>query len=153
MKKKIIFAFIIFLVISPSVEALEWWPWSKLKEQEKKIESLEKKIEFLKKEQEIKIKEKDAENKRLEDKIKRSNEIDVQTNDGKNKGKNNDRGLVQWFIIPIFLILVGLLCFVFWPLKTKATPVSPNKNKCPRCGWEHDPGDTVCKNPNCRTQF
>ena len=25
--------------------------------------------------------------------------------------------------------------------------------KCPRCGLWHDPNDTVCKNPNCRTQF
>ena len=25
--------------------------------------------------------------------------------------------------------------------------------KCPRCGQEHDPGDTICKNPNCKTQF
>ncbi len=25
--------------------------------------------------------------------------------------------------------------------------------KCPRCGQEHAPGDTICKNPNCKTQF
>ena len=40
------------------------------------------------------------------------------------------------------------------------TPKSPfasagpgARPKCPRCGWEHDPGDTICKNPACKTQF
>lgn len=35
----------------------------------------------------------------------------------------------------------------------KQTEVDSNLPKCPRCGQEHDPTDTVCKNPNCKTQF
>ena len=58
--------------------------------------------------------------------------------------------------LSIVLVIVGIICLVFWPRKpVQAVPsrLAADKNKCPRCGWEHDPGDTVCKNPNCKTQF
>ena len=35
------------------------------------------------------------------------------------------------------------------PIESRAS----SRPKCPRCGQEYDSGDTVCKNPNCKTQF
>lgn len=52
-------------------------------------------------------------------------------------------------------IIFAVLGLIFWPRKAVST-VSENASdrpKCPCCGWEHDPGDTVCKNPACKTQF
>ena len=58
--------------------------------------------------------------------------------------------------LSIGLVIIGIICLVFWPRKpvqAVSSRVSADENKCPRCGWEHDPGDAVCKNPKCRTQF
>jgi len=69
---------------------------------------------------------------------------------------NVKANVALWITIPVVLVVCGILCLVFWPRKpmqTAQNPVSPVNNKCPRCGWEHDPDDTVCKNPKCKTQF
>ena len=61
-----------------------------------------------------------------------------------------------WITIPIVMVICGILCLAFWPRRSKAATTNSTRadqHKCPRCGWEHDPGDTVCKNPNCKTQF
>ena len=61
-----------------------------------------------------------------------------------------------WITIPIVMVVCGILCLAFWPKRSKSLPPNPalsDKLKCPRCGWEHAPGDTVCKNPKCKTQF
>jgi hypothetical protein len=60
-----------------------------------------------------------------------------------------------WLIIPISAAILFVLGFFFWPRKTVsalAVDVS-GLPKCPRCGREHDPADTICKNPACKTQF
>ena len=76
--------------------------------------------------------------------------------DTKVKGTDRNANIALWISLSIVLSVCGILCLVFWPRKSKAASLNPtlsDKPKCPRCGWEHDPGATVCKNPNCKTQF
>lgn len=55
----------------------------------------------------------------------------------------------------IAAIIFAVLGLFFWPRKSISTASgnASGRPKCPRCGWEHDPGDTICKNPACKTQF
>lgn len=72
------------------------------------------------------------------------------------KGTNRNANIALWISLSIVLSVSGVLILVVWPRKSRTASLSPtlsDKHKCPRCGWEHDPGDTVCKNPNCKTQF
>lgn len=64
--------------------------------------------------------------------------------------------LALWIGLTTLLSVGGFLGFVFLPRKVKSTSTNrelSSQRKCPRCGWEHGPGDKVCKNPNCKTQF
>ena len=78
-----------------------------------------------------------------------------------NIGRKGDKtdikaNVALWTTILIVMVICGILCLAFWPRKSKLPTVNPaqlEQHKCPRCGWEHDLGDTVCKNPNCKTQF
>ena len=78
-----------------------------------------------------------------------------------NIGRKGDKADIKanvalWISVPIVMVICSVVCLVFWPKKTRAVTINSGRtdnNICPRCGWEHDPGDTVCKNPNCRTQF
>ena len=61
-----------------------------------------------------------------------------------------------WLLLLIVFVIVAILAFAFWPRRRLASELPPGSGlqpKCPRCGWEHDPGDTVCKNPACKTHF
>lgn len=61
-----------------------------------------------------------------------------------------------WLLLLIVFVIVAILAFAFWPrrrLESVLTSDSGLQPKCPRCGWEHDPGDTVCKNPACKMHF
>jgi hypothetical protein len=74
------------------------------------------------------------------------------------KGDKTDikANVALWITIPIVIVICSILCFAFWPRKSRAASLSPtlsDQHKCPRCGWEHGPNDTVCRNPNCKTQF
>lgn len=74
------------------------------------------------------------------------------------KGDKTDikANVALWITIPIVMVICGVLGLAFWPRRSKTgakSVVPANQNKCPRCGWEHDLGDTVCKNPACKTQF
>ena len=63
---------------------------------------------------------------------------------------------VKILLATIVAIILAVLGFAFWPRKTvspSSSADSSDRPTCPRCGWEHDPKDTVCKNPNCKTQF
>lgn len=62
-------------------------------------------------------------------------------------------GLVLLFVA---LSIVGFGGWLFFPRKVDCSPSdlsASGRPKCPRCGWEHDPSDTICKNPDCKTQF
>lgn len=77
---------------------------------------------------------------------------------GDQKGDQTDikANVALWITIPIVMVICSILCLTFWPRKSRVASLSltlSDKHKCPRCGWKHDPGDTVCKNPNCKTQF
>lgn len=61
-----------------------------------------------------------------------------------------------WLLLLIVVVIVAILAFAFWPrrrLESVLTSDSGLRPKCPRCGWEHDPGDAVCKNPACKMHF
>ena len=61
-----------------------------------------------------------------------------------------------WLLLLIAFVIVAILAFAFWPRKRLEPGLSSSSGlhpKCPRCGWEHDPSDTVCKNPACKTHF
>lgn len=61
-----------------------------------------------------------------------------------------------WLLLLIVFVIVAILAFAFWPRRRFASDLPSGSGlqpKCPRCGWEHDPGDTVCKNPACKTHF
>lgn len=84
------------------------------------------------------VNEKQRENERLREKLKAAE-----------TGKQR-YGLVLLFL---GLSIVGFGGWLFFPRKA-SPPIAPvGRPKCPRCGWEHDPGDTICKNPACKTQF
>lgn len=67
------------------------------------------------------------------------------------------RGSVaRWVLLLTAVVVCVILCFMFWPRKSNSGTVrhaSSDKSRCPRCGWEHGPNDTICRNPNCKTQF
>lgn len=75
------------------------------------------------------------------------------------KVKDQEPKVPFWTKLLLFAVaavILAVLGFAFWPRKTvspSASAESSDRPKCPRCGWEHDPKDTVCKNPNCKTQF
>lgn len=46
------------------------------------------------------------------------------------------------------LLIIG---FIFMLKKTPRGTISNDITRCPRCGWEHGPDETVCK--NCKTHF
>jgi hypothetical protein len=78
------------------------------------------------------------------------------TNREQIEGTDRNANIALWISLSIVLSVLGVLCLVFWPRKSKVASPNPtlsDRHKCPRCGWEHDPDDTVCRNPNCRTQF
>lgn len=75
----------------------------------------------------------------------------------------NERLKARWFWPWILLSFVvgGVSGFVVYrvacqpqvPNVAIPTHLDADLPKCPRCGLGHDPSDTVCKNPNCRTRF
>lgn len=79
--------------------------------------------------------------------LSRANQTAV---DGNAKGN-----LALWILLPVAALVLLFAVFFFWPRKRdgqSSTPLEPgSRPKCPRCGWEHDPGDTACKNPACKT--
>ena len=72
-------------------------------------------------------------------------------------GGNRKGNLALWILLPVAAIVLLFAGFFFWPRNRggqTATAIDPGtRPKCPRCGLEHDPGDTVCKNPACKLQF
>ena len=64
--------------------------------------------------------------------------------------------IALWVGIPVVVLLLAGVVFLFLPtpfLSSTGQQDGSGRPKCPCCGWEHDPGDTVCKNPACKTQF
>lgn len=119
----------------------------------------------------------EVENQLLSDSIKRQtdkiNELVAGLNDVRRKldSKSKDIkklpleggpyppiGLVAlWILLPIVLLLLLVGGYLFWPHhETGQTLASQSKSglpKCPCCGWEHDPSESVCRNPRCKTHF
>lgn len=51
----------------------------------------------------------------------------------------------------IAILLIGGFVFMVRPIKRAPAKMSNDSLHCPRCGWEHRPEETVCK--NCKTHF
>ena len=71
------------------------------------------------------------------------------------KAKRSWPWIVLAFVVGcLSVFLLSLICIRSPKSNVTASPHLGNGlPKCPRCGMEHDPGDTVCKNPKCKTQF
>ncbi len=130
------------------IKALEISVKKDLEEQNKRISELEKKVDDLSKKLAALDKwshEKwDKGGEELEKANKKTEKVD----------KKSSYSL--WLLVPVTIVILAVVVFAFWPRKTvspSAVAESSDRPKCPRCGWEHDPKDTVCKNPNCKTQF
>lgn len=80
----------------------------------------------------------------------------IQTTDTKADKVGKRWMIALWVGIPLLVLVLLGVGFLFVPTSSRSGISSREgggRPKCPRCGWEHDPGDTVCKNPACKTQF
>ena len=143
MRIPICFLVILLILYGPFASA-SWWGGSSKTEEESEREKSELEIKALEQD----IEEIKRENANLE------NENAVLKQKGDNPAPPSNR--IWWWIACPVTLFIFLYCFVF---RDKSSPVvSPTVSetdhpKCPRCGLEHNPGDTVCKNPNCQTYF
>ena len=124
-------------------------------EQDKRIAQLEKKVDDLSKE--LTALDKWAHEKwdKGVEELEKANEKAENASKEAKKGVRTSSYSLG-LLLPVAAIILIILGFAFWPRKTvspSSSADSSDRPKCPRCGWEHDPKDTVCKNPNCKTQF
>lgn len=56
-------------------------------------------------------------------------------------------------VLLVVLLLVAGFVFLIQKGRTGASCSSYNESICPRCGWKREPGETICKNPKCKTRF
>ena len=96
---------------------------------------------------------KEVEKARMDVVTARAHMENVQKQVGRTEGEN------WWLKVALSTIgafVVVFFVWMFWPRKVTSSTASERlvaRPRCPRCGWEHDPADTICKNPNCKTQF
>lgn len=79
--------------------------------------------------------------------------------------QNNQEKLqedIRQLKIIVGVLGIALVCVAVYRRKGVQSLSSPatiadtspvTRLKCPRCGMEHASDDTICKNPNCKTQF
>jgi predicted PurR-regulated permease PerM len=154
MKARFFWTYVMFLVLSPFAKAESDKAYSDRRLSEEirpitnNIEALNKRIQTL---------ESDARSlQKKVDELWNKGAKNLDALDSKVQGTGRNANIALWISLSIVLSICGTLCLVFWPRKSKTIAINPtlsDKHKCPRCGWEHGPDDTVCKNPNCRTQF
>ena len=69
---------------------------------------------------------------------------------------SNGISLPSWVLVIMAVVCAIIVAFaglLFWPRKKVSSIVTEPSQRCPYCGWAHDPGDTVCKNPKCKMHF
>ena len=95
--------------------------------------------------------------KKLEAEQMRNAELQRQIETLRNEVGQVKSGKRLYAIVLILVVvpIVGFVGWVFLPRRIVKSPVisKGERPKCPRCGLEHDPGDTICKSPACKTQF
>lgn len=71
----------------------------------------------------------------------------------KEKNKELDSPVYIYSIIFLCAIIAVLLIFIRRPKVHTAnrSTYTEDHTKCPYCGWEHDPGEIVCR--KCKTKF
>lgn len=102
-----------------------------------------------------KIEELEAENSELKDKLNRlqfEKEPDASESPSEHSAKSAWKR--AWWLVAFATILIVVFRLVTRK-KSLSGPIDAGNTlpKCPRCGQEHDPGDTICQNPACKTQF
>lgn len=164
MKAKFFWTYIIVLVFSPFVIAspdsddMKYTDGKVKKVRDEWVESHNKLVEVVD-EKTVQIKELQASVNELQAKVDslwKKGATNLETIGRKGDKTDIKANVALWITIPIVMVICSILCFAFWPRKSKSVAISSARSdqyKCPRCGWEHDPSDTVCKNPNCKTQF
>ena len=164
MKAKFFWVYIIVLVFSPFVIAspdrddMKYTDGKVKKVRDEWVESHNKLVEVVD-EKTVQIKELQASVNELQAKVDslwEKGATNLETIGRKGDKTDIKANVALWITIPIVMVICGVLGLAFWPRKSKPVPISATRSdqhKCPRCGWEHDPSDTVCKNPNCKTQF
>jgi uncharacterized coiled-coil protein SlyX len=134
------------------IKALESSVKKDSNEQNQKIAGLERQLG----EQESKINELVRELNAVKSKLDASSKS-IDTLATTAKGARRTGNLALWILLPVAALVLLFVGFFLWPRnragQTVASPEPGSRPKCPRCGWEHDPGDTVCKNPSCKVQF
>lgn len=116
-------------------------------EQNKRIAELERKVEDLS--------GKLAELKEWGEEKWTTGKRELEKANEKAKDGSEKSNLALWILVPVVAVVLVVLGFFFWPRKPVSPPSSDvsARPKCPRCGCEHDPSDSICKNPACKTQF
>ena len=69
---------------------------------------------------------------------------------------NRKGSYLPWLLASVIVVILALVTTVFWRRRKLSSPNyrdSSTLTKCPLCGWERGPNDTVCKNPNCQIHF
>jgi hypothetical protein len=147
MKLKIVPLTVVLVLASHSATA-SWFKGGPSKKDTPTIERLQREIDDLESENNS-LK---AENERLKDE---NEELRKTIADRKGEDVGSSTLFGKWFVV--IPILFGLGFFVLRRKKPSShraqNAFEDQRPKCPRCGQEHNPGDTICKNPNCRTQF
>ena len=67
-----------------------------------------------------------------------------------------DKDVFSYVVYSAFFIgILLIICLIYWAVRTtkKNCNITVNNDAlhCPRCGWEHQADETVCK--NCKTHF
>jgi hypothetical protein len=69
---------------------------------------------------------------------------------------NNERNILYTICISLGIVILVVATISVIIIRSPKHVVNGNESgvlRCPRCGWEYAPGDTICKNPNCKTHF
>ena len=160
MWRRFFFACVMGVAVSSNMSAYGGWFGSGKGELQERIARQERLISTLKTEngelrerverQESAISALKAQNDTLRSRSEETNE-----KDGPEEPAKRGRA-VRWVLLLTAAVVCVILCFMFWPRKSNSGTTrhaSSDKSRCPRCGWEHGPNDTICRNPNCKTQF
>lgn len=97
-----------------------------------------------------KINNLNSQNSQLEgEKIKLENELDETRSIA--KSRHTILSIIFFIALGIIVLIIGGFAFIARATKRAPAKMSNDSLHCPRCGWEHRPEETICK--NCKTHF
>ena len=97
-----------------------------------------------------KVSELEKENQSLK---KESQKLKKERDDAEAKARERyiTLSIIAYTVLGFALLLIGGFVFIVRAAKHAPAKMSNDSLHCPRCGWEHGPDETVCK--NCKTRF